>query len=145
MVTLPCFFSIVLDQARHVDKELAVEMRAAGAVPAEQVVAGSGRGLGCRARGDVRDRDVVDRDGDLVLLAPVLGELVEPFVVSRDEVAPLHDRQRLGVGQRAGDKRRRERRRRAGGDEGETRLLQETASRDARKSANAHSIPPPFG
>ena len=130
------------DEACDVDEELAVEMRAAGAVPSEQVVARSGRGFGSRTRGHVRDRDVVDGDGNLVLLAPVLCELVEPFVVSGNEVAPLHDRQRLGVGHRAGHKGRRHR---AGGDEGATRLLQETASRDARKPANAHSNPPPFG
>ena len=67
-------------------------MRPAGAVPAEQIVPRSGRRLGGRARGDVLHGDVVDRDRNIVLLAPVLGEFVEPFVVLRNEMTPLHDR-----------------------------------------------------
>ena len=62
VLTLPYFFSVAFDEARHVDQELAVEMRAAGAVEAEQVVSRSSRRFCGRARGDVLHRDVVDGD-----------------------------------------------------------------------------------
>ena len=109
VLTLPYFFS-VFHEIGDIDQELAVEMRAAGAVEPEQIVARSSRRLGGRACGNVLHRDVVDRDRDLVLLAPVLGELVEPCVVFRNEVAPLHDRQRLGVGHGARHEWRRDQR-----------------------------------
>src|SRR5262245_28662638 len=54
-----------------------------------------------RARLDEREVDVVDDDLGIVLLAPVLRVLgVEPFVVTRDEVAPLQDLERLGGARR---------------------------------------------
>ena len=77
-------------------------MRASSPVPPEQIMPRSSRHLGGGAGGHILYRDVVDRDRNIVLLSPVLGELVKPFVVCRNEVTPLHDRQRLGIGQ-AGD------------------------------------------
>jgi len=65
----------------------------------------AGRRLGRGARGDVLHGNVVDGDRDAILLAPVRGELVEPFVEGRDEMAPLHHRQRLALGERARDER----------------------------------------
>ena len=53
-------------------------MRATGAVKPEQIVSRSSRRLGGRACGNVLHRDVVDRDRDLILLAPVLCKFVEP-------------------------------------------------------------------
>ena len=133
-----------LDQARHVDKEFAIEVRAAGAVPPEQIVPRSGRRLGGRARGDVLHGDVVDGDVDIILLSPILGEVVEPFVVRRNEMAPLHDRQRLGVGQRPRHEWRGKHWCGAGGGKGEARFLQEPASRDMRNSALCSSSAPPL-
>src|SRR5271166_5687291 len=98
----------------------------------------SGRRLGGRARGDVLHGDVVDRDLNVILLPPVLCELVEPCVVRRDEVTPLHNCQRLGVGQCPRYVRRGEHRRCTGGRKGEARFPQEPASRDRCKSLCAH-------
>src|ERR1700747_1610548 len=127
-----------LDQVRNVDEEFAVEVRAAGAVPGEQVVPRPGRGLGGRARGDVRHGDMIDRDLNLVLRSPVPCELVEPLVIRRDKMAPLHDRQRPGVGHRAGYEWRRENWCRACREKGEPCILQEPASRGTRQSGRAH-------
>src|SRR6185437_10025381 len=126
------------DETGDVDEELAVEMRAAGAVPSEQVMSRSGGGFGSRSRGHVRHRDVVDGDGNLVLLAPVLCELVEPFVIGRNEVTPLHDRKGLGVGQGFRDEWCGYQRRAAGGGNGKSGLLQEPASGDMWKFGRTH-------
>src|SRR5690242_21151110 len=48
---------------------------------------------------------------DLVLLAPILGELVEPVVEGGDEMTPLNDRQCLGLCLGARDEGCRDRRR----------------------------------
>jgi hypothetical protein len=62
----------------------------------EQVVALLRGDLGRGAGVDLADRDVVDGDAGVVLLAPLLAEhAVEPLVVARDEVAPLDDLERL--------------------------------------------------
>ena len=50
-------------------------------------------------------------------------------------MTPLHDRQRLGVGQCARHEWRGNHRRSTGGGKGEARFLQEPASRDTRNSA----------
>lgn len=126
-----------LDEACHVDEEFAVKVRPACAVPAEQIVARLGRGFRGRTRGDVGDRDVVDSDLDVVLLTPVLCERIEPLVVLRDEVAPLHDGEGFVVGKRAGDEWCSDGRHRSGGN-GNTGLFQETASRDSQMFARAH-------
>ena len=94
---LAVFFLGLLHEIGDVDKELAVEMRAAGAVEPEKIVSRSSRRLRGRACRNVLHGNVVDRDRDLVLLAPVLGEFVEPGVVLRNEMGPLHDRQRFVV------------------------------------------------
>jgi hypothetical protein len=74
-----------------VDEKLAVEMGAAGAIESEKIVSRSGRRLCGRACGNVLHGNMVDRDRNLVLLAPVLSKLVEPGIVLRDKVCPLHD------------------------------------------------------
>ena len=135
---LAVFFLDGFNEIADVDQEFTIQMRAAGAVPAEQIMPRSGRRLGGRARGDVLHRNVVDRDRNLVLVAPFLGEVVEPFVVFRDEVTPLHNRQRLGVGHRARHEWRREHRCRAGSGKGEARVPQESAPRDRRRFVRAH-------
>src|SRR5262249_42032913 len=91
----------LLHEIGDVDKKPAVEMRAAGAVEPEKIVPRLSRRLCSRACGNVLNRDVVDRDRNLVLLAPISGEFIEPGVIFRNEVAPLYDRQRFVVGQRA--------------------------------------------
>ena len=82
------FFHEIAD----VDKKLAIEMGAARAVEPEEIVSRSGRRLGRRACRNVLHGNMVDGDGDLVFLAPVLGEFIEPRVVLGNEVRPLHDR-----------------------------------------------------
>ena len=111
-----------LHQIGDVDKKLAIEMRAAGAVEPEKIMPRSGRRFGGRACGNVLHGNVVDRDRDLVLLAPVLGELVEPRVVLRNEVAHCTIESDLLAARRS-TRRRGEHRRRAGGGKGEARVL----------------------
>src|SRR5262249_27216624 len=67
----------------------------------EEVVSLPRGGLGGAARRDLGRRDVIDDDVRRVLLAPLLRvDRVEPAVVSRNEVAPLEDAQRLPRGAR---------------------------------------------
>ena len=73
--TLPYFFLGFLHEIGDVDKELAVEMRAAGAVEPEKIVSRLRRRLCGRARGNVLHRNVVDRDRDLVLSPQSLANL----------------------------------------------------------------------
>src|SRR5215510_10816678 len=80
---------------------------------------------------------MVDGDVDIVFRAPVLCELIEPFIVFRNEMAPLHNGKRLGVGKGSGDEWCAQGRRRSS-SKGKTGLLQETASRDAQGFARAH-------
>src|SRR6185437_12655334 len=61
-----------------------------------------------------------------VLSAPVLRELVEPFIEGGDEVTPLDDRQRLGLGQGTRDERRRQHRSGARGGESKSRAPQKS-------------------
>src|SRR6185312_6905062 len=81
-------------------------MRSASAVPLEEIVPRAGRRLGRRPCGDVAHGNVIDGHRYSILRAPVLRELIEPFVEGRDEMAPLHDRQRLRCGIGARDKGR---------------------------------------
>src|SRR5689334_5358161 len=87
----------LFDEVRHVYEEFAVEVSTAGAVPPEEIMARLGRRLGGRASGDVGDRNVVNRNLYAIFLTPVLHESVEPFVVLRNEMAPLHNGQRFGL------------------------------------------------
>src|SRR6185312_12310300 len=135
---LAVFFLGLFHQIADVDKKLAVEMGAAGAVEPEKIVSRSSRRLRGRARRNVLHGNVVDRNRDLVLLAPVLGEFVEPSVVFRNEMGPLHDGQRFVLGERLRYERRGEHRRGTGRRKSEARLLEETASRDRRKSVGTH-------
>ena len=61
----------------------------------------------------------------LFFLPQSVRELVEPLVKGRNEMAPLHNRQRLCLGQSARDERRGDRRRNAGRREPNTRRCQE--------------------
>ncbi len=61
----------------------------------KEVVTLLSRDLGVGACRQVRQGDVVHRNLDTLLRAPVLRVLVEPGVVRGDEVAPLHDLERL--------------------------------------------------
>jgi len=61
----------------------------------EQVVPALGRHLGVRTRREVGERDVVHGHRDAVALSPLARVAVEPRVVGRHEVTPLHDAQRL--------------------------------------------------
>src|SRR5262249_32334265 len=142
---LAVFLLHVLDQAGHVNEEFAIEMRAAGAVPTKQVVTRSRRGFGSSSGSDVLHRDMIDRDLDVVLIAPILCEFVEPFVIGRNEMTPLHDRKCFGVGQGARYKWCGNDWRRACGQKTESRLLQKPASCDVRKVGFVHldSSPPP--
>ena len=135
---LAVFFLRLLHQIGDVDKELAVEMRPAGAIEAEKIVSRSGGGLGGGACGNILHGYVVDRDGDIVLLAPRLRELVEPDIVVRDEMGPLHDRERFVGGQAPRNEWRGKDRCRAGGGEREACRFQEPASRDGSRAAFAH-------
>src|SRR5262249_49057419 len=66
-------------------------------------------------------------------------EFVEPRVVFRNEVRPLHDRQRLGLGQgTTRHERRGEHGCGTGGGKSDSRVFQEPASRDTQKSGSAH-------
>ena len=74
----------------------------------DEVVALAGLDLGGDAGRDLGLVDVVDGDVDPDLLAPVLGELVEPLVVAGHEVAPQQDLQVTGeLGPRLGEADRR--------------------------------------
>ena len=61
----------------------------------KEVVTLLSRDLGVRPRREVRQGDMVYGDLDPLLRAPVLGVLVEPRVVGRDEMTPLNDLERL--------------------------------------------------
>ena len=63
--------------------------------PLDQVVTRTGVDLRCRPGRELGIVDVIDGDGDAVVLAPLLGEAVEPRVVRGDEMAPLEDLQLL--------------------------------------------------
>ena len=134
-----------LHEIGDVHKELTIEMRAAGAVEPEKIVSRSGRSFCGRACGNVLHGNVVDRDRNLVLVAPVLGEFVEPGVVCRNEVGPLHDRQRLVGGQGLRNEWRRKHGCRAGCGKREARSLQEPASRNAPKFVRHLRSPSLFG
>ena len=84
---------LVVD-VRHVDQRLVVEPGEDGRVVEDDVVPGARGELGGHPRRDLQVRDVVHAHLDAVLLAPLGGELVEPDVVGRDEVAPREDAQR---------------------------------------------------
>src|SRR5207248_4340247 len=65
----------------------------------EEIVPLLGRHLRCRGGVDGGNADVIDDDVGIVLLAPFLDVLVvEPLVVTRHEVVPLQDLQRLARG-----------------------------------------------
>src|SRR5262249_53887828 len=51
--------------------------------------------LGRSARGELADRDVIDRDVRVVPFAPLARKVVEPAVVRGDEMGPLKDLQRF--------------------------------------------------
>src|SRR5439155_13374655 len=57
----------------------------------DEVVAGAGRELGGVTGRQLEVRDVVDADLDPVLVPPLLRELVEPYVVGGNEMAPDQD------------------------------------------------------
>src|SRR4029078_12752043 len=79
---------------------------------------------------------MVDAYVDVVFCVPVLCELIEPFVVFGDEMAPLHDGERLGVRKGPGDEWRGDRRCRSS-SKGKTGVPHETATRDAQVIARA--------
>jgi hypothetical protein len=119
------------DQRLQVEKKFLVEVCTAGAaVPSEEIMPCSGRCFGGRARGDVVLVDVINGDRDFVFLAPVLGELVEPSVVSGNEMTPLHNRERGIRGEPFRHERRRERRRQADSPRGQAGRPQEVSARD---------------
>src|SRR5262249_22099347 len=71
----------LVDEAGEIHQVFFIQVRSAGAGEVEQVVSCPGRYLGGGARRNLQVRNVVDRDGDAVLLTPVLGKGIEPGVV----------------------------------------------------------------
>src|SRR5262249_26035925 len=96
----------------------------------DQVTSGTCRNLRRGACRFLEVRNVIDSDGDAVLLAPVLREAVEPGIELGYEMAPLDDLQRLGLSKGSRDERRGECRRQAGRSCNGARRLQEVPSRD---------------
>jgi hypothetical protein len=121
------------DQRAKIEHLLPVEVRAAGAVEAEQIMARLSRGLGRRPRRQLQGRDVIDGDRDAVFLAPLPGEGCDPSIVGWDEVAPLDDLQRLVRGPGASDERGRDRRRQPGERQALAGVRQKAAPRDATR------------
>src|SRR5262249_49336733 len=90
-------------------------------------------------------RDVIDRDGNAVLLSPIFGEAIEPSVILWDEMTPLQDSERLGLGERGRYEGRRDYGRQTGSPGSDARGLKEVASRDGTSlfiSSQFHRIPP---
>src|SRR6266550_1526938 len=79
----------ILHHVRHVE-HLRLE-RARWREELEQIVPLLSSDLGVGARPEIGEGDVVDGDLDAFGGSPVLGVLVEPHVVGRNEVAPLED------------------------------------------------------
>ena len=82
-----------VDDIANVHELLLVPIRLYLCRELDDVMARLRSGFGGEARWQIKIIDVVNGHGDLVLGAPVLGHLVEPGVIRRDEVAPLQDRQ----------------------------------------------------
>src|SRR6266498_533577 len=106
------------------------QVRPTKAVEHDQVMSGPRRNLRRGACRFLEVRNVIDSDGDAVLLSPVLREAIEPGIELGHEMAPLDDLQRLGLSKGSRDERRRERRRQAGRPRNGARRLQEVPSRD---------------
>ena len=90
----PVLLAELIVDVRHVDQRLVVEPGEDGRVVEDEVVPGARGELGGHPRRDLQVRDMVHAHLDAVLLAPLGGELVEPDVVGRDEVAPRENAQR---------------------------------------------------
>src|SRR5215469_4287128 len=90
-------------------------------------------------------RDVIDRDRDAVLLAPILGEAIEPSVILRDEMTPLQDSKRFGLGESSRYEWRRNCGCQAGSPGSDARCLEEVSSCNGTFlviSSRFHRCPP---
>src|SRR5262249_181306 len=97
------YLLLVLPSGRgEMQQMLLVQVRAPRALEAQHVVSGLGGDLGRGAGREFKVRDVINRNGDAVLLAPILGEGIEPGVVLGNEMAPLQDFEGLGLGEGVG-------------------------------------------
>src|SRR5262249_61695729 len=88
-----------LDRGRgEMERVPPARVRAARAVEGENVVSRLGGDFGRGAGRELKVRDVIDRNSDAVLLAPILSEGIEPAVVLGNEMTPLQDFEGLGLG-----------------------------------------------
>src|SRR5262249_27019262 len=87
------------DEVAEIEHVFLVEMRSAGSVKGKDIVPSPRGNLSRGACRQLQMWDVVNRNGDAVLLSPVRREAIEPFIVLGHEMAPLKDLQRLGLGE----------------------------------------------
>src|SRR5262249_2242823 len=91
---LTVFLFGLSDEPGKVAHMFLVQVRTAVAVERENVVSRLGGNLRRGASRQLQMRDVIDRDGNAVLLSPLFGEAIEPSVILWDEMTPLQDSER---------------------------------------------------